>query len=139
MRGVLFASEEIELGKRKVLNEAHLKELVLPQQGEVLGRVLKISGGNQVIVQCIDGETRACRIRGKMKRRMWIRERDIVLVAPWDFDPKHADIMWRYIKDHADWLQNNGYLDKPAETKPVSQAAPAPADQPAASTATPQQ
>ncbi len=136
---MLFTSEEIELGKRKVLNEAHLKELVLPQQGEVLGRVLKISGGNQVIVQCIDGETRACRIRGKMKRRMWIRERDIVLVAPWDFDPKHADIMWRYIKDHADWLQNNGYLDKPAETKPVSQAAPAPADQPAASTATPQQ
>ena len=136
---MLFASEEIELGKRKVLNEAHLKELVLPQQGEVLGRVLKISGGNQVIVQCIDGETRACRIRGKMKRRMWIRERDIVLVAPWDFDPKHADIMWRYIKDHADWLQNNGYLDKPAEQKTATQAAAAPADQPAASTATPQQ
>jgi translation initiation factor 1A len=135
---VLFASEEIELGKRKVLNEAHLKELVLPQQGEVLGRVLKISGGNQVIVQCIDGETRACRIRGKMKRRMWIRERDIVLVAPWDFDPKHADIMWRYIKDHADWLQNNGYLDKPAEAKTATQAAPAPVDQPTSTTATSQ-
>jgi translation initiation factor 1A len=117
LRGVLLTSEEIELGKRKVLNEAHLKELVLPQQGEILGRVLKISGGNQVIVQCVDGVTRACRIRGKMKRRMWIRERDIVLVSPWDFDPKHADIMWRYIKDHADWLQNNGYLDKREEPK----------------------
>jgi translation initiation factor 1A len=39
---MLFTSEENELGKRKVLNEAHLKELVLPQQGEILGRVLKI-------------------------------------------------------------------------------------------------
>jgi len=134
---VLLTSEAIELGKRKVLNEAHLKELVLPQQGEVLGRVLKISGGNQVIVQCVDGETRLCRIRGKMKRRMWIRERDIVLVSPWDFDPKHADIMWRYIKDHADWLQNNGYLDKREEPKPATQAAPSPADQPATAAASP--
>jgi len=98
------------LGKRKVLNEAHLKELVLPEQGELLGRVQKISGGNQVLVQCTDGMIRLCRIRGKMKRRMWIRESDIVLVSPWDFDPKRADIVWRYIKDHADWLENNGYM-----------------------------
>lgn len=127
---LLFASEEIELGKRKVLNEAHLKELVLPQAGELLGRVLKISGGNQVIVQCVDGVTRLCRIRGKMKRRMWIRERDIVLVSPWDFDNRRADIIWRYIKDHADWLQNNGYMTMRAEA-PKPEAAPQPAVQPA--------
>ena len=100
------------MGKRKVLNEAHLKELVLPQQGELLGKVLKISGGNQVLVQCTDGVTRLCRIRGKMKRRMWIREDDIVLVAPWDFDTNKADILWRYIKDHADWLVNNNYMPR---------------------------
>jgi len=126
------------LGKRKVLNEAHLKELVLPQAGEILGRVLKISGGNQVIVNCVDGVTRLCRIRGKMKRRMWIRERDIVLVSPWDFDNKRADIIWRYIKDHSEWLENNGYMtmrDASAAAKP--EAAPvAPAAIPAA-TATP--
>ncbi|MGH9918634.1 MAG: translation initiation factor eIF-1A, partial [Nitrososphaerales archaeon] len=108
------------MGKRKVLNEAHLKELVLPQQGEILGRVVKISGGNQVIVACVDGLTRLCRIRGKMKRRMWIRERDIVLVSPWDFDNKRADIIWRYIKDHADWLENNGYMQKQDGPKPAS-------------------
>jgi len=127
---MLLASEEIELGKRKVLNEAHLKELVLPEQGEILGRVVKISGGNQVIVACVDGQTRLCRIRGKMKRRMWIRERDVVLVSPWDFDNKRADIIWRYIKDHADWLENNGYMNKP-EVKPAAAApAPAPVEQP---------
>jgi translation initiation factor 1A len=128
------------LGKRKVLNEAHLKELVLPQEGEILGRVLKIAGGNQVIVQCVDGETRACRIRGKMKRRMWIRERDIVLVSPWDFDHHHADIIWRYIKDHAEWLENNGYMTmreaaKPGAPVPAATPAPAPAAAPAVSTA----
>ena len=121
------------MGKRKVLNEAHLKELVLPQAGEILGRVVKISGGNQVIVHCVDGATRLCRIRGKMKRRMWIRERDIVLVSPWDFDNKRADIIWRYIKDHAEWLENNGYLTMRSEApkveapaQPSVPAAPAP-------------
>jgi len=108
------------LGKRKVLNEAHLKELVLPQAGEILGRVVKISGGNQVIVHCVDGVTRLSRIRGNMKRRMWIRERDIVLVAPWDFDDKRADIIWRYIKDHAEWLENNGYMTM-RDKKPEAQ------------------
>jgi len=97
----------------------------MPQQGEILGRVVKISGGNQVIVACMDGKTRLCRIRGKMKRRMWIRERDIVLISPWDFDNKRADIIWRYIKDHADWLQNNGYLENKPTTNPATEAAPA--------------
>jgi translation initiation factor 1A len=98
------------MGKRKVLSEANLKELVMPQAGEVLGKAIKMTGGDQVIVKCVDGETRQCRIRGKLKRRMWIREGDIVLVAPWDFDNRKADILWRYIKAHADWLQTNGYL-----------------------------
>ncbi len=98
------------MGKRKVLSEANLKELVMPQQGELLGRAIKIAGGDQVIVKCSDGETRQCRIRGKLKRRMWIREGDIVLVAPWDFDNRKADIVWRYIQAHAEWLGTNGYL-----------------------------
>ena len=98
------------MGKRKVLNEANLKELVKPEQGEFLGRVLKLTGGDLVIVKCADGQTRVCRIRGKLKRRMWIRENDIVLVSPWDFDNRKADILWRYIRAHADWLEANHYL-----------------------------
>lgn len=133
---MLLSSEEIELGKRKVLNEAHLKELVLPEQGELLGRVQKISGGNQVLVQCTDGMVRLCRIRGKMKRRMWIREGDIVLVSPWDFDPKRADIVWRYIKDHADWLENNGYLRPTGPQAATAVQQPAATDQPVSQTTT---
>ena len=98
------------MGKRKVLSESNLKELVMPQQGEILGKAIKMTGGDQVIVKCADGETRQCRIRGKLKRRMWIREGDIVLVAPWDFDNRKADILWRYIRAHAEWLEANGYL-----------------------------
>lgn len=98
------------MGKRKVLNESNLKELVLPESGELLGRVVKLLGGDHLLVVCTDGKTRVCRIRGKMKRRMWIRDSDTVLVAPWDFDNNKADIVWRYIRAHVDWLETNNYL-----------------------------
>ena len=98
------------MGKRKVLSESNLKELVMPQAGEILGRAIKLTGGDQVIVKCADGVTRQSRIRGKLKRRMWIRENDVVLVAPWEFDDRKADILWRYIAAHAEWLETNGYL-----------------------------
>lgn len=98
------------MGKRKVLNEANLKNMVTPSEGELLGRVTKLSGGDLLIVNCIDGKIRICRIRGKMKRRMWVRENDIVLVAPWDFDDHRADVLWRYRGADVEWLTMNGYL-----------------------------
>ena len=98
------------MGKRKVLSEAELKEEVLPGPGEVLGKVIKLSGGEHIIVLCVDGKTRLCRIRGKLRRRMWIRENDIVLVAPWDFDDGRADVVWRYIAAHTEWLRSNKHL-----------------------------
>jgi len=98
------------LGKRKVLSESNLKELVLLQEGELLGRVIKIEGGDHIVVKSVDGKVRLGRIRGKMKRRVWIRENDLVLVAPWDFDDGKADVLWRYIKAHEEYLVQNNYL-----------------------------
>jgi initiation factor 1A len=41
----------------------------MPGQGELLGRVIKLVGGDNIIVRCTDGKVRTCRIRGKIKRR----------------------------------------------------------------------
>jgi translation initiation factor 1A len=98
------------LGKRKVLNEAALKEMVMPGQGQLFGQVIKLVGGDNIIVKCTDGKVRTCRIRGKIKRRMWIRDGDLVLVAPWDFQSDKADIIWRYISAHAAKMKQEGLL-----------------------------
>jgi translation initiation factor 1A len=99
-----------EIGKKKVLSESELKEMVMPQEGELLGRVIKLVGGDNIIVKCTDGKVRTCRIRGKIKRRMWIRDNDLVLVAPWDFKSDRADIIWRYIAAHAEKMKADGLL-----------------------------
>ncbi len=98
------------MGKRKVLSEAELKDLVLPEQGELLGVVEKLLGSDHAMIRCTDEKVRLGRIRGKLKRKIWIREGDVVLVAPWPFDDTKCDILWRYTVAHVDWLKQNNYL-----------------------------
>jgi translation initiation factor 1A len=100
------------LGKKKVLSEEEIHEqLVLPAKTDVLGVAIKLLGFDRVLVKCQDGNERLCRIRGKMKRRVWIREGDIVLVSPWDFQSdKKGDLFWRYTKAQSEILRKRGFL-----------------------------
>jgi translation initiation factor 1A len=99
------------VGKKKVKSEEELKNMMLPIANDVLDIAEKMLGFDRVMVKCQDGHERLCRIRGKMKRRMWIRRGDIVLVSPWDFQSdKRGDIIWRYKRNQAEWLRSKGYL-----------------------------
>ena len=99
------------MGKKKIISEEELSEMVLPAANDVLGVAVKLLGFDRVLVKCQDGHERLCRIRGKMKRRVWIRQGDIVLVSPWDFQSdKRGDIIWRYKRSQAEWLRKKGYL-----------------------------
>ena len=99
------------MGKKKVLSEGAISEMTYPGQGEVLGVVVKLLGFDRILVKCQDGAERLCRIRGKMKRRVWIRENDIVIVAPWEFQTdKRGDVVWRYTHAQADTLRRKGLL-----------------------------
>ena len=100
-----------KLGKRKIKNEGNLEKMVLPASNDVLGLAGEILGAERILVKCQDGKERVCRVRGKLKRRVWIREGDIVLVSPWDFQSDtRGDIFWRYRKNQTEWLRNKGYL-----------------------------
>lgn len=99
------------MGKKKVISEENLEELVLPETTDVFGVATKLLGYDRVLVKCQDGHERVCRIRGKMKRRVWIRISDIVLVSPWDFQSEsRGDLIWRYTKGQADFLRKKGIL-----------------------------
>jgi len=100
------------LGRRKIKTEDEFKNMMLPVANDILGIAVQMLGFDRILVRCQDGKKRLCRIRGKMKRRVWIRQGDIVLVSPWDFQSdKRGDIIWRYRRNQADWLIRNGYLN----------------------------
>jgi translation initiation factor 1A len=99
------------LGKKKVISEEELSEMILPTENDVLGVAIKLLGFDRVLVKCQDGHERLCRIRGKMKRRVWIRTGDIVLVSPWDFQSdRKGDVIWRYKRSQSEWLRRKGFL-----------------------------
>jgi len=99
------------LGKKKVVSETGIQNMLLPATTDVLGVAVKMLGFDRIMVKCQDWHERLCRIRGKIKRRVWIREGDIVLVSPWDFQSDtRGDIIWRYTRGQADWLRKKGYL-----------------------------
>ncbi|ATZ61015.2 MAG: translation initiation factor eIF-1A [Methanosarcinales archaeon Met12] len=82
------------------------------QNGEVLAIVESMLGANRIRVRCMDGVTRMARIPGKMKKRSWIREDDVVIVIPWSFQDAKADVIWRYTGPQVSWLQRRGYLQE---------------------------
>ncbi len=99
------------MGKRRITNEGSLENMILPATNDVLGVAVKMLGADRIIVKCQDGKERLCRIRGKLKKRVWIRDGDVILVSPWDFQSDaRGDIFWRYRKNQTDWLRQRGYL-----------------------------
>ncbi len=82
-----------------------------PREGEILGMLEQRLGASRNRVKCFDGKSRICRIPGKLKRRLWVRDNDIVLVQPWEFggDDK-GDIIFKYKPIQVDILKKKGYL-----------------------------
>jgi len=85
--------------------------LRLPREGEILGVVIGTVGGGRLVVACKDGKERMCRIPGKIRRNIWVRDGDIVIIKPWEIGgDKKADVVWRYNKLQAEFLRNKGHI-----------------------------
>ncbi|MBO3762587.1 MAG: translation initiation factor eIF-1A [Thermoproteota archaeon] len=101
------------MGKRKVFSEEEIsKNLVLPNQGQVIGKVIGLLGSGWVVVACQDGKVRRTRVRGKLRRRIWVKLNDIVLVEPWPFQDDHGEILFRYTSGQVDYLISKNVIDE---------------------------
>lgn len=79
---------------------------------EVYGMVTEMLGANRVLVRCYDGEERTCRIPGKMRKKVWIREDDLVIIEPWDWQDEKGDVVHRYENKPADILFEEGIIEE---------------------------
>jgi len=83
----------------------------IPEKGEILGIVKANLGGSRFEVKCIDGFTRICRIPGRLKKRVWVRVGDLVLITLWSVQfNERGDIIWTYTKAQAIWLERKGFI-----------------------------
>ena len=80
-------------------------------RNEVLATVACLLGSKRVTLQCMDGVIRMGRIPGSKKKRMWIREGDVVIANPWEVQDSKADVTWKYTRPQIEWLERKGYLN----------------------------
>ncbi|MBS3054233.1 MAG: translation initiation factor eIF-1A [Candidatus Aenigmarchaeota archaeon] len=82
-----------------------------PRQGEVLGLVESMLGAGRLRVRCQDGKARLGRIPGKLRKKVWIRIGDYVILKPWDIQgDTNGDVVWRYTSTESNALRRKGIL-----------------------------
>ncbi|KAJ1992413.1 Translation initiation factor 1A [Dimargaris cristalligena] len=96
-------------------NEGEKRELVFKEEGQEYAQVTKMLGNGYVEAQCFDGIKRIAHIRGKMRKKVWINQGDIVLLSLRDFQDDKADIILKYNADEARNLKTYGELPESAK------------------------
>ncbi len=82
------------------------------KDAEIFGVADQLLGASRIKVMCEDGVSRMGRIPGKIRKRMWIREGDLLIVSVWDFQPDKCDIRFRYTKTQASNLSRRNKIPK---------------------------
>lgn len=92
-------------------NTEETSRIKFPKKGEIVGVVEQRCGGSRMLIKCSDGKTRNCRIPGRLKRGIWIREGDYAIIRPWEFDNTKGDIIFKYNKNLTSVLKEKGLLE----------------------------
>lgn len=91
-------------------SEEEKRELIYKEDGQEYGQVTRMLGNGRLECLCIDGKKRLCHIRGKMRKKVWISQGDVVLVGLRDFQDEKGDVILKYSADEARVLKQYGEL-----------------------------
>jgi len=96
-------------------NENEKRELVFKEDGQEYAQVTKMLGNGRLEAMCFDGTKRLCHIRGKLRKKVWINQSDIILIGLRDYQDAKADVILRYSPDEARSLKAYGELPESAK------------------------
>ena len=89
--------------------------LIFKEDGQEYAQVLKMLGNGRLEAYCFDGMNRLCHIRGKLRKKVWINQGDIVLIGLRDYQDSKADVILRYNPEEARNLKTYGELPETAK------------------------
>jgi translation initiation factor 1A len=102
--------------RRRGKNEGEVKrELIFKEDGQEYGQVIRMLGNGRLEVQCFDGEKRLAHIRGKLRKKVWVNQGDIILISLRDFQDEKCDVLVKYNSDEARQLKSYGELPESAK------------------------
>lgn len=81
-------------GKRPT--EQAERKIILKEELQEYCQITKLLGNCRLEGNCFDGKTRICNIRGSMRKKIWIKVGDIVIVSLREFEDNKCDIIYLY-------------------------------------------
>jgi initiation factor 1A len=77
-------------------NDNEKRELVFKEEGQEYAQVVKMLGNGRLEAQCFDGARRLAHIRGKLRKKVWINQGDIILLSLRDYQDEKGDVIMKY-------------------------------------------
>jgi translation initiation factor 1A len=96
-------------------NDNEKRELTFKEEGQEYAQVLKMLGNGRLEALCFDGEKRLAHIRGKLRKKVWINQGDIILLSLRDYQDEKGDVILKYSADEARSLKAYGELPESAK------------------------
>nr|POE79341.1 eukaryotic translation initiation factor 1a [Quercus suber] len=96
-------------------NDNEKRELTFKEEGQEYAQVLKMLGNGRLEALCFDGSKRLAHIRGKLRKKVWINQGDIILLSLRDYQDEKGDVILKYSADEARSLKAYGELPESAK------------------------
>ena len=94
-------------GKKQVQED---RELRYKEESEEYAQIIKILGDGRFQCKCADGVDRIAHVRGKMRKRTWLANGDIILVSIREFEPEKCDVVEKYKEKEVAKLKSVGEI-----------------------------
>ena len=93
---------------KKSRDEKQKRDILFAEENQMYSQVEKMLGNCRLMAKAIgkgsDGKTRLCHIRGKLRKRVWIREGSMILIGLRDFEDDKADVIHCYFPEEVQRL-----------------------------------
>jgi translation initiation factor 1A len=106
-----------EEGQGMIIPLPLLLPLIIPLTTKITeyAQVLKMLGNGRLEALCFDGSKRLAHIRGKLRKKVWINQGDIILLSLRDYQDEKGDVILKYSADEARSLKAYGELPESAK------------------------
>ncbi|RNJ56630.1 Translation initiation factor 1A [Verticillium nonalfalfae] len=103
--------------RRRGKNESdhEKRELTFKEDGQEYAQVVKMLGNGRLEALCFDGTKRLGNIRGKLRKKVWINQGDIILLSLREYQDDKGDVILKYTADEARSLKAYGELPESAK------------------------
>merc|ERR1711939_1206542 len=96
-------------------NDNEKRELTFKEEGQEYAQVVKMLGNGRLEAPCFDGAKRLGHIRGKLRKKVWINQGDIILLSLREYQDEKGDVILKCSADEARSLKAYGELPENAK------------------------